>query len=246
MFTVLSVSQGSPAGLSAKRLPHQDVTEFLDTALLPLSQQGSRPSLSEEQITKWNSYQELEAFFKESRDLRYIEDSKSFLRRISWLYPDDGCFTRAALVNQLAQKKQMPEPSRVFLYGNLEAYTPNAPGYSVTWWYHTAPIVNVEGNLYVMDASLDPLKPMKLEDWVNRQIKSQEPRELVFCEAQTYDPRSSCLAPQEDSGEKALRDIQFFLRREWSRQLELERDPHQVLGDSPPWLESHQRSRRHY
>lgn len=234
---VLFSTQAS-AGLSAKRLPHQSFSASVSSNRIEASRHFGSQSLTEEDVVKWQDQETLQEFFEQSRDARFLTDNKNFQRRISWLYPDDGCFARAALVTQKAQEQSLPLPNRVFLYGDLEAYTSNSPNYSVTWWYHTAPIVNVNGNLYVLDASLDSSKPMLLDDWVAAQTGKTSQYDLFICSPHTYDPHTPCIGSTGDSGARALREIQFFLPREWKRQIDLQRDPEMVLGEMPPWRTS--------
>lgn len=234
-FWILILTSPAFAGLSAKRHPTQSAQALINKSGALFAHQASE-SLDASQIVEWERFEDLEAFFRLTRDERFLKDEKEFNRRITWLYPDDGCFARAALVIQKAQELGLPLPNRVFLYGDLEAYTPNAPGFSVTWWYHTAPIVSVKGQLYVLDAAINPDKPLKIEEWTDRQIRTGLPRTLTFCSPYTYDPRTPCVNAQTDPGSKAQAEIKYFLPREWRRQTELNRDPLEVLGEHPPWL----------
>ena len=52
--------------------------------------------------TSWDSlgdFATVTKAFEQVRDLRFMitKDRPNFPRRISWLYPDDGCFDRSAL-----------------------------------------------------------------------------------------------------------------------------------------------------
>lgn len=235
LFTFFSVS--GFAGLSPQRSPGLDYTDYL-ASIADLNPQISseRSSLPLSEVTQWNSMEELQSFFEKSRDERFLAPESAFQRRISWLYPDDGCYARAALVTKKAQEALLPLPHRVFLYGNLSVRTENAPYHLVRWWYHTAPIVQVDGNHYVLDAAINPYKPMLLADWVAAQISPHASHDLRICNPYTYDPRSSCIYADQDPANKAQVDIQEFLKAEWRRQIELQREPEKVLGEEPPWL----------
>lgn len=180
---------------------------------------------------------EIETAFYFVRDKRYLNaaDGDQFLRRISWLYPDDGCFARASLMTELLREDYFTG-YRIFVFGDLYTLTPNHPNGSVSWWFHTAPLVkSEEGDLYVLDPAVDSLKPLLVEDWVAA-IGLLSDVEVSICSANSYDPRGACES-ETDSSAQAHRDISPFLRREWKRQEQLKRDPSEVLGDKPPWLE---------
>ena len=49
------------------------------------------------QTPNWSDEISLQENFRKIRDLRFVNQGKNFLRRLSWLYPDDGCFARADL-----------------------------------------------------------------------------------------------------------------------------------------------------
>lgn len=233
-FQIFTVS--ALAGISAKRLPQQDFRSLAAPYFSSQTQNGYNPrSLPEEQIVEWESLEVLQNFFEKMRDERFLETETSFARRISWLYPDDGCYTRAALMIEKAREFSLPIPNRVFLYGNLKVVTPHSPQNYVTWWYHTAPIVKIDGKNYVLDAALNSDHPLLLEDWIHLQTGNGDYRELRFCTPFTYDPGHSCTQSTLDTAPLAYREIKKFLRYEWSRQEELGRDPYEILGEKPPW-----------
>ena len=59
---------------------------------------------------------------------------------------------------------------------------------------------------------------------------------FTVCNSYAFGPYSQCLsATVEDEAE--AHDYQLnYLNEEWQRQIELNRDPYEVLGDHPPWL----------
>jgi hypothetical protein len=80
--------------------------------------------------------------FEAVRDARYLKDTvrDSFLRRSSWLYPQDGCWIRAELARKQALQNKLGNLLKVFIFGALSVKTANALAGHVTWWYHVAPI----------------------------------------------------------------------------------------------------------
>jgi len=199
-----------------------------------------------------------EEVFVWSRDLRFIDDPEfeNFPRRISWLYPDDGCFARA----QLAQKKisehfQRSQLGKVFIFGNLNVKTKNAPDGEVSWWYHVVPGARIEDEIWVLDAAIDPKNPLLLEDWIATMIHTQkinqtepqpEPQQFSvnFCKDESYSPSDSCLKPDKMSMEDAIDNQLGYLRYERDRLLELKRNPDEELGDYPPWSKQKKKKKR--
>jgi hypothetical protein len=211
--------------------------------------------------TAWPNYKTIKENFEKMRDIRYFNDKQKdgFLRRISWLYPDDGCWTRAsAVINHLFGENnnivnQFARPSKIFAFGNLCAKTANAKSGKVTWWYHTAPMVRdaQTNQTYVLDPSIDPLKPMTTEDWVaaisanNGPCKNEDDSEhnnvetFNVCTGYGAGPGDVCTkegaANFANEARHALSQTQFHVF-ERNRQVQLGRDADKVLGDEAPWL----------
>jgi hypothetical protein len=215
-------------GVSASRSANVSYKVYMDAAargvdanVPPWSSPAddSRPYESAQlrAATQWENLDVLTARFKEMRDLRFliVESKPDFLRRISWLFPDDGCFARASLAN---------------------VQTANAPGGSVTWWYHVAPLVEVDGVKYVLDPAMDPSRPLTLAEWLG--LMSPEPGKLdvAVCKGGTYTPYDSCDREIDQKEQTAEREQGWFLDMEWDRLVNMNRDPVQELGDNPPWL----------
>ncbi len=190
-------------------------------------------------LPHWTFEQMMEAFVF-LRDLRFVqtEERPDFLRRLSWLYPDDGCSTRAGFMSHLLfQQSGLLQPMRIFVFGDLKVETANHPRGQVTWWYHTALVLRVDSEIYVLDPSLSIQRPLTLEDWLYLQVESTEDIQLSLCLAGAYSPRSLCDLEQLQTPETLTKHQSLYLKAEWSRQLELKRNPEQVLGDDPPWLQ---------
>lgn len=175
--------------------------------------------------------------FQLVRDTRFLKSgsTSSFLRRISWLYPDEGCFARAAVASLKLKEEHMIRPMKIFAFGSLEASSPYALRGSVTWWYHVALVVKYMGSYYVLDPAINQKRPMLYDEWYSsmghmRNIKG------VICNAYTYQPFDSCMRPKESNEAYALSDQRFFLYDEWERVKALGFDPVKLLGSEPPWL----------
>lgn len=188
-------------------------------------------------ITDVGSFAELEKQFLYIRDSRFIKtDRPEFPRRITWLYPDDGCYARAELAKFELTKNNFQEPKKIFAFGNLEAISNNSPYGSVNWWYHVAITYRVAQDVYVFDPALEPSRPLKLSEWNEAVGGSESFVDYSVCSSNTYDPSSDCYNPAPMSYEDAVHAQKMFLDPEWWRVIELDRNPEEELGNNPPWL----------
>lgn len=206
-------------------------------------------------VVTWPNYQVIKDNFIKMRDARYFNDLQKpgFMRRISWLYPDDGCWTRATamikdffgpinnMVNQYAR------PNKLFVFGNLCVNTPNSRAGKVNWWYHTAPIVRdaQTNQSYVLDPSVNPKEPMTVEDWMNLvastngKCKNDNASVSKFnvCNQYGTTPNDACRSKTDGFSNEMRTELMqhSYQQAERSRQVELGRDADKVLGDLPPW-----------
>lgn len=181
---------------------------------------------------------EIQVLFEGIRNLRFLNDPQvaNFKRRITWLYPDDGCFARAEFVSRLI-KKEIPKAKfqRVFIFGDLEVKTKNSPSGVVGWWYHVAILIKHDNKTFVIDPSLEVTKPLELVDWIKLQVKDPNEAELAICSDSAYSPTSSCDATKSVSDAEAANDISNYESYERDNLKRLKRDPDAELGNNPPW-----------
>jgi len=172
------------------------------------------------------------------RDRKFLKSSyqPDLLRRSTWLYPDNGCFARAAMMINSLEKKDVKKPWKVFIFGDLKVETENSPKGYVKWWYHVVPIVKVEGEAYVFDPAIDHYEALTLEDWAMRQTDDLDSVSFSICGPNSYTPSSRCMSFEELNMKDVLGDQEEFLYPEWRRQLTLDLDPYEVLGENPPWI----------
>ncbi|MCJ8278117.1 MAG: hypothetical protein HRT44_08375 [Bdellovibrionales bacterium] len=122
-------SLGAQANISAKRLKGQDFKEIIS---LNLQQADSTSALNSADlyenlnhagVVEWPSMELIQRRFEQIRDDRFLtrNEGDEFMRRISWLYPDDGCFARAAKFIERADEENYLKPERIFIFGNLNA-----------------------------------------------------------------------------------------------------------------------------
>lgn len=249
LVLVLSWSAFGLEGISAKRDPNVSFKLYRASAAVkgntvlppwtsPESEAKPFHSANLRAATVWESSDVLLARFQEMRNLRFLtQPSKpNFLRRSSWLYPDDGCFARASLGVRNLLNASYPAPDKIFVFGDLTVDSDNAYEGSVSWWYHVAPIVEVEGVKYVLDPAIEPSRPLPLRDWLARMSTSPDNLEVAVCAGGAYTPYDACDRQIGSQEEQAVGDQISFLPLEWSRVQSLGRDPELELGDNPPWL----------
>lgn len=201
-----------------------------------MSAEGQRRPLTELEVFKVNevSEEQLNRAFDYLRDSRFLK-SKTYARRLTWLYPDDGCYARAGVMGLKHADVLSISPSKIFVFGNLAVQTPNTASGWVGWWYHVAIVYRVGGHLWIIDPSIQPEGPLRLEAWAQRM--SDFPTELKYsiCSVKTYDPDSNCFEQSGVPEGEIYRDQNSFLPMEWERLIELGRNPQKELGDFPPW-----------
>jgi hypothetical protein len=252
LLSVLICSVPFPSfSTPAHRQPHENLRQALERNLRSLPERIEMEHLASTAYGSKRSYRRLDLrkapefhhryplkkAFTDIRDLRFIEDSQvpDFLRRISWQFPDDGCFARAEMATRLLEKMGYPSPAKIFVFGELQTKTHNHPAGAVYWWYHVVPGYRVGRDLAVFDPAIRADAPMPLTEWVKKMGGDVTSFEFAICDGATYAPFSGCDGSQAQDLDTTLDDQRIFLNDEWERALELGRDPVLVLGDQPPW-----------
>jgi len=251
MGMIVSVNARA-AGVSAYRAPNIDFHEYLGASTITQQNQNddsqSKPTaatdvavplekLNLKALPEWDKFETVQLGFEKLRDYRFLNDPThpGFLRRDSWLYPDDGCYARAALAKQNLHAWKFTNVKKVFVFGNLRVETENSPTGAVTWWYHVVNGVLVDNHPYVLDPAIDPLTPLTLNEWIQRMGGVSADMTFAICDEGTYTPYDACVNPPAGSDSTALEDQLGFLDSEWEQLTELKRDPSLELGDQPPW-----------
>ncbi len=191
---------------------------------------------------------DLQASFELVRDDKAFTDERLRKRRATWLYPDDGCFVRATVADDIIAKLLAPASvptAKIFAFGNLNVRTGNSPAGEVQWWYHVAAISKVttitgttaSDEYYVFDPAMNPKAPMPVKTWLNAMDDSDI--EIAICAGASYDPDSLCenneVSTRQSSLARAYGEVGQFLASEWERLEDLGRDPNLELGSHPPW-----------
>lgn len=208
--------------------------KFLGASAIRTARKYSEASLPE--ATPWSSVSVMQERFEKIRDARFINLSgePDFPRRISWLYPKDGCFARAALFNRNAFQMFIPIPKKVFAFGNLRVKTNNSRRGVVGWWYHVAPIVQVGETKYVLDPAIDHDRPLPLREWLARMGKPEKIK-VAICNTGTYSPGSDCNKKTDGMELRALNTQKHYLHLEEQELRRMGRNVEDELGENPPW-----------
>lgn len=185
------------------------------------------------------------AQFPLTRDKRYmtVSSNPSFQRRISWMYPDDGCFARAEQFNVQVAQAGKTKAYKLFAMGDLRVYTDNSPDGVVYWGWHVVPVVkNSAGEPIVFDAALSPCKPLPWKTWLLMMASSLSHYDDLAAghgvglgDPNAYYPISLAQGEPSHAQESLTHQTQTYLPAEWDRQLALGRNPNVVLGSTPPW-----------
>lgn len=203
----------------------------IETALSSARIYGSTPNY---EIPTWGSIEAMEKLFLEARDQRWLEYAGRPLRRIPWMYPDDGCFARAGLLNKYFFQLKQTIPAKIFAFGNLSVTSPFSLKGRVGWWYHTAPIVSINGQKYVLDPSVELSRPLLLEDWLRRMGEPSQIK-IAICSSGTYLPADDCKTSSDGTESRASSAQAYYLSKEDKRVRNLNLNASDVLGDNPPW-----------
>lgn len=203
----------------------------------PESHLTSVTQVDSTQITQIQDEQTLMNVFKTARDDRFLEASP-FYRRPTFLYPDDGCFARAHVMNEHIFDSFKIKMTKIFVFGDLKVQTKNSEFGSVTWWYHVAPVAKVGNQIYVIDPSIEAKKPMELKEWVLSMVREVGDAQIAICDGNSYTPDEDCMGSEVSPSASAHDQQQSFFSAEWQRLLDLGRNPERELQDFPPWLEN--------
>lgn len=175
---------------------------------------------------EWASAKVLTQRFESIRDERFLtwKEHPETPRRTPWFYPDDGCYARAAISMRNIARSNTPLASKVFAFGNLEVQTQNSPDGDVGWWYHVAPLVEVNGVKYVLDPSIEFDRPLTLKEWLGK-MGNPEKIKVAICTSGTYNPGDKC-DRISDGVEKFSENLleSDFLKSEWDRMVKLGRE----------------------
>jgi hypothetical protein len=137
---------------------------------------------------------------------------------IPFLYARDGCYARAHQMCRLIIADG-DEPGKIWNFGHLTVKTPNEPRCEVSWWFHVAPVLQVDTagplgpQLYIVDPSLFP-GPVPVQNWVA--VQGNRPCDQKFTSSEPYLPQMNerfRYDPTYTKTEKDLAHYRAALRR---------------------------------
>ena len=232
-----------PAHPAARRLPGETYVDALIRILPPLADESSASArglpytgLSFDSVPELGSMEKLNEIFTRIRDARnwIWDDQPTFSRRLTWLYPADGCYMRASYMNELFKSWGYPEPRNLLIFGDLNAKTPYE---DVQWVYHVAPLFKVNSQPFIIDPSMNFNRPLTIPEWVLRMTDSVDNPAYALCSSYTVAPTDNCdlsSDPWDPSDRRGI--LENYLGLEWTNLKDLlGRPPSDVLGSQPPW-----------
>lgn len=174
--------------------------------------------------------------FEIARDERHYSDGKhDFLRRSSWMYPDDGCFVRASHVAASLERAGLVRPGRVFAFGNLKMKTEFNSRGAVYWWYHVAAAYRSGNHIVVIDPAAHYDRPLLLEEWVGRINSKPGATKVALCDTHAYMAAQTCMGggPEQERGQPSHQ--KSYLGSEWNRLSRLGKNPDVTLRQNTGW-----------
>lgn len=182
-------------------------------------------------LATWSlSFAELEGFATEAFQVRLHDNPNpgDFLRRGPWLYPANGCYAKAAHVSFLAKQKGLPQPGKIYVYGDLEFDSPYAKnGHRVYWRYHMAAAYLFDDQVFIVDPGMSATV-LTQQNWLNLISPSPESVRVKYCDENSYSPLSTCVGGRGNGAN--LSHVRGILRDEWSNLRRLGYDPYVLLG----------------
>jgi hypothetical protein len=206
-------------------------------------------SLNFTNVPTWSDA-DIKAQFAAIRDKRYIPDSfdpSPNPRRITWMFPNDGCFDRAEQFNVQVAAAGKTRPAKLFAFSEaplLHAVTDNTDTGYVEWKFHVVPVVkNSAGQPIVFDPALDPCRPLPYKDWLLLMVSNLSVFDdyaagsgVTVASTWAYNGDSPVTGEAPHSREEwSFNSETFLVTEEWLRQSQLGRNPDVVLGPTPPW-----------
>lgn len=225
-FVFPVIALGSDQALSQERLPQEHWQPSLASDGI-INIKATSPNV----MPTWPlTIEELNAFATEAAQIRMHNNPNSgnFMRRGPWLYPNNGCYAKAAHVSALALQKGFQQPGKIYAYGNLEFNSPYAKnGRRVYWRYHMAAAYVFNGEVMVIDPGISS-SPMTQEQWFSHISPLPNSVRPKYCDVRNYSPLATCVGGRGNGAN--LNHVRGILRDEWSNLIRLGYNPAELLG----------------
>ena len=206
--------------------PRENKTELIDIDF------NSIPSWSKEEISEG---------FNVIRDHKYLPCSNVVdnKRAIPWLYPENGCFVKAALAKKLLYLHGYPKIKKLFVFGDCKYRSQWTKTGYVSFKFHVAVATRVESEVYILDPSVEYERPLLLLHWCELLTSESQNKSIEFslCNDLTVSHNSRC-DETEETHEVGIRrgmphTMEFFamefLAKEYENIHQLGLDPKSVL-----------------
>jgi len=191
-------------------------------------------------IPEWNIDQINDAF-KLIRDFKYLHCSniEGNLRKIPWLFVENGCFVRASLASELIKENLKLETKKVFIFGKFKFKSNWAKEKIVTFRDHVAIAARVKSEVYIFDPAIKYDSAILLKDWVNILTMDSDDMnyKLCICNLLTFSHNSNCFEVNKENFVGIRNNISFtldyftmeYLAKEYLNIIDLGLDPHSIL-----------------
>ncbi len=96
-------------------------------------------------IPEFSSIENMQFAFTAVRDRKHLHWLRmpESTRRVTYLYPTDGCFMRAALMNKNLKANRIKPLPKIYAFGNLNVKTRYAKSGNAVWYFHVALVARV-------------------------------------------------------------------------------------------------------
>lgn len=182
------------------------------------------------EIPEWNNWEQLKSGFDLILNERNLDDHEvsGFQRRITWLYRNDGCFTRSGLASKKLARAGFPKVKQFFVFSDLRY-----------WTYHVALAARIGSTIYIFDPAFNWNEPMPLDAWRQEFTYNSDPENVAvsICDQTSWDPGGDCAGlPPDHIDTETNRNLDQW-RYVWQHEEResLANKAPLYLGDFPPW-----------
>lgn len=214
-----------------------------EESIRPRAYLKSLEILESSEIDPFPEQVNIQNFYKHIREDTIIETSsdrhEGMKRRIPWLYPGEGCEYRAEMVNRELEKISGKKMQKVFVLDPMKFPTRWSQNGFVIWFYHVAPIAEIDGQMMIFDVAVSPEEPMTLKDWVRQMsyfMTRVERLQVAVCDSNSFNPKTQCRNGQGVNQEVLNSLEKEYLLEEWKNIGYLGFDPQAVLTEEYPLL----------
>ena len=195
-------------------------------------------------VPSWSRKEVMEGFYL-VRDHKHLPCSNVVgnKRAIPWLYPENGCFVKAALARRLLALKGYPNIRKLFVFGDFKYKSRWAETGYVSFKFHVAVATRVGDEIYILDPSVEYERPLLLLDWCQKLTSESQNSNIEYslCNDMTVSHNSECDEVDERNEIGVRKELphtmEFFameyLAKEYENIHQLGLDPKTLLAIKP-------------